>query len=89
MGKPPSPTAPVDGDKPPTASTSTAAVATAKDNSNNTAAQGGEGDNTSSDAPVATDQQSKINIIPELPDATANAFTQLVFYNFHTTCVEL
>ena len=74
----PSSTGSVDGDKPAETSSSAPVVATAE-GSNNTA-DDADGDNTSSDAPVATDQQSQINIIPELPDATSNAFTQLVLY---------
>ena len=76
----PSSTASVDGDKQtPAASTPTPAVPTAVEDSNNNSTAGdADGDNTSSGAPVATNQQSQITVIPELPDATSNAFTQLV-----------
>ena len=72
----------VDGDKPPAASTSTPAVATTADSDDKNIAEDAEGDNTASDAPVAADQQSQINIIPELSDATSNAFTQLVLCHY-------
>ena len=74
---PPS-TGSVDGVKPPETSSSAPALVTAEDSNNDNTADGTDGDNTSSDAPLATNQQSQINIIPELPDATSNAFTQLV-----------
>jgi len=74
----------VDGDKPSAASTSTPVVAAAEDNKNDGAAKDKEeGDNTSLDVPVAANQQPQINVIPELPDATSNAFTQMVLYASH------
>ena len=80
--KVPSSTASVDGDKPPAASSSTTEAAAEADEDSNTK-NTAEGDTTSSDAPAvaaASDQQPQIISVPELPDATANAFTQLVLF---------
>ena len=82
--QPSSSTTPVDGDRPSATSTSTATVATAGEDSNtDNTAKDEEVDNTSSDATVVANQQSQINIIPELPDATSNAFTQMVCIQEH------
>ena len=74
------PPAPVDGDKPPAASSSTTAAAAEAEEDSSTKSTA-EGDTTSLDAPAVAavaDQQPQIISVPELPDATANAFTQLV-----------
>ena len=78
-------------------SSSTPAVAAADDaaNNSNTAddaannsstAEDKESVDASSSAPAMVNQETKINIMPELADPSANAFTQMVLLSFPCVC---